>query len=158
MSEIMLEVSASVVIRKFHTSLRPYQYIVYLLNSLRWVLQALAVTHETFRKPMFPQSLSHFAINQYVCSKNKCKFSLKFLKYSGIQEKYEKGLQHFIAFMNLFFSFGKGLLFSLVRHYSNVKCVTSQNLKLVSAIFYQIFIFSPNDSPSKTMKNVFYFI
>ena len=28
-----------------------------------------------------------------------------------------------------------------------------QNLKLVSAIFYQIFIFSPNDSPLKTMKN-----
>ena len=31
-------------------------------------------------------------------------------------------------------------------------------LKLVSTIFYQIFIFSPNDSPSKTIKNVFYFI
>ena len=31
-------------------------------------------------------------------------------------------------------------------------------LKLVSAIFYEIFIFSPNDSPSKTVKNVFYFI
>ena len=31
-------------------------------------------------------------------------------------------------------------------------------LKLVSAIFYQFFIFSPNDSTSKTMKNVFYFI
>ena len=31
-------------------------------------------------------------------------------------------------------------------------------LKLVSTIFYQIFIFSPNDSPPKTMKNVFYFI
>ena len=31
-------------------------------------------------------------------------------------------------------------------------------LKLVSAIFYEIFIFSPNDSPSKTIKNVFYFI
>ena len=29
-------------------------------------------------------------------------------------------------------------------------------LKLV--FFNQIFIFSPNDSPSKTMKNVFYFI
>ena len=28
-------------------------------------------------------------------------------------------------------------------------------LKLASAIFYQIFIFSPNDSPSKTMKSVF---
>ena len=31
-------------------------------------------------------------------------------------------------------------------------------LKLVSAIFFQIFIFSPNNRPSKTMKNVFYFI
>ena len=31
-------------------------------------------------------------------------------------------------------------------------------VKLVSAIFYQILIFSPNDSPSKTVKNVFYFI
>ena len=27
-----------------------------------------------------------------------------------------------------------------------------KNLKLVSAIFYQIFIFSPNDSPLKTEK------
>ena len=31
-------------------------------------------------------------------------------------------------------------------------------LKLVSAIFYKIFSFSPNDSPLKTMKNVFYFM
>ena len=31
-------------------------------------------------------------------------------------------------------------------------------LKLVSTIFCQIFIFSPNDSPLKTMKNAFYFI
>ena len=31
-------------------------------------------------------------------------------------------------------------------------------LKLVSAIFYQIFIFLQNDSHLKTMKNVFYFI
>ena len=30
-------------------------------------------------------------------------------------------------------------------------------LKLVSAIFYQFLYFSPNDSPSKTMKNVFHF-
>ena len=28
------------------------------------------------------------------------------------------------------------------------------NIKLVSAIFYQIFIFSPNDISSKTMKKV----
>ena len=32
------------------------------------------------------------------------------------------------------------------------------NLRLVSAIFYQIFVFSSTDSPSKTMKNVFYFV
>ena len=31
-------------------------------------------------------------------------------------------------------------------------------LKLVSAIFFQFFIFSPNDSHLKTMKSVFYFI
>ena len=30
-------------------------------------------------------------------------------------------------------------------------------LKLVSAIFYQIFILSPNNSPSKTVQNVFLF-
>ena len=32
------------------------------------------------------------------------------------------------------------------------------SLKLVPAIFHQILIFSQNDSPLKTMKNVFYFI
>ena len=31
-------------------------------------------------------------------------------------------------------------------------------LKLVPGTFHQVFIFSPNDSPSKTIKNVFYFI
>ena len=36
--------------------------------------------------------------------------------------------------------------------------VDLNSLKLVSAIFCEIFIFSRNDSPSKTMKNVFYFI
>ena len=34
----------------------------------------------------------------------------------------------------------------------------NMNLKLVSAIFNQIFIFSSSDRPSKTMKNDFYFI
>ena len=38
------------------------------------------------------------------------------------------------------------------------KMVHINYLKLVSAIFYQNFIFSPNDSPLKTVKNVFYFI
>ena len=40
----------------------------------------------------------------------------------------------------------------------NNKKMGTKNLKLLLAIFYQIFIFSPNDSPLKTMKNVFYFI
>ena len=31
-------------------------------------------------------------------------------------------------------------------------------LKLVPAFFYQIFNFSPNDSPLETMRNFFYFI
>ena len=31
-------------------------------------------------------------------------------------------------------------------------------LKACVCYFYQIFIYAPNDSPSKTMKNVFYFI
>ena len=31
-------------------------------------------------------------------------------------------------------------------------------LKACVRYFHQIFIFSPNDSPSKTMKNAFYFI
>ena len=34
----------------------------------------------------------------------------------------------------------------------------TKSLKLVFAIFYQICIFSPNNSPLKTMKNVFYSI
>ena len=34
----------------------------------------------------------------------------------------------------------------------------TQKLKPVSAIFYQFLIFSPNDSPLKTMENAFYFI
>ena len=38
------------------------------------------------------------------------------------------------------------------------KLLISQVLKLVSAIFYEFFIFLPNDSPSKTVRNVFYFI
>ena len=36
--------------------------------------------------------------------------------------------------------------------------VSSVSFKFVSTIFYQIWIFSPKDSPLKTMKNVFHFI
>ena len=47
----------------------------------------------------------------------------------------------------------KGLIFKLKQN-----GISSNLLKLVSAIFYQMFIFSSNDRPSKTKKNVFYFI
>ena len=33
-----------------------------------------------------------------------------------------------------------------------------KSLKLVSAIFYQLFVFPQNNSPSKTMKSAFYFV
>ena len=36
--------------------------------------------------------------------------------------------------------------------------LTYVNLKFVSTSFYHFFMFSPNDSSSKTTKNVFYFI
>ena len=37
----------------------------------------------------------------------------------------------------------------------NILAVLRALLKLVFTIFYQIFVFSPNDSLSKTLKNVF---
>ena len=45
-----------------------------------------------------------------------------------------------------------------MNHPTYIHWFVSILVKLVSAIFYQILIFSPNDSPSKTVKNVFYFI
>ena len=42
--------------------------------------------------------------------------------------------------------------------YEEIKSEWKTKLKIVSAIFYQIFIFSSNDSPLKTMKNAFYLI
>ena len=49
---------------------------------------------------------------------------------------------------------------SLARNlqYKTAKKLTESYLKLVSATFLSNCYFSPNDSPSKTMKNVFYFI
>ena len=45
-----------------------------------------------------------------------------------------------------------------IRNSVSIEILKNNVLKLVSAIFYQMFIFSSNNSPSKTMKNVFYFI
>ena len=36
-----------------------------------------------------------------------------------------------------------------------LQVINPNYLKLVSVIFYHIFIFLPNDSPSKTAKNIF---
>ena len=68
--------------------------------------------------------------------------------------------EHFGAIIShkMFFScISMSSLAYVQRFYSKRKLVKT-SLKLVSAIFYQILIFSPNDSPSKTAKNVFYFI
>ena len=50
------------------------------------------------------------------------------------------------------------LMISIVLYFVSYRRWILICLKLVSAIPYQIFIFSPNDSPLKTKKNVFYFI
>ena len=44
--------------------------------------------------------------------------------------------------------------------YSYLVIITdiTASIKACVRYFHQIFIFSPNDSPSKTMKNVFYLI
>ena len=55
-------------------------------------------------------------------------------------------------FANVWWNFPKQTIaFTIKKSY-----ITS--LKLASATFYQIFIFSQNDSPHKTMKNVVYLI
>ena len=54
---------------------------------------------------------------------------------------------------HLFFLMSNFILFLIARWMSPKSC-----LKLVSTIFYQMFIFSSNDSPLKDMTNVFYFI
>ena len=43
-------------------------------------------------------------------------------------------------------------------HAQNELNVSIADFKARARYFHQIFIFSPNDSPSKTMKNAFYFI
>ena len=59
-----------------------------------------------------------------------------------------------------FFSYFPFTFFQLpyLEHDLMITSLVRLNLKLVTAIFYQIFFFPPNDSPSKTMKSVFYFI
>ena len=42
--------------------------------------------------------------------------------------------------------------------YTTTLLVALSYFKACVCYFYQIFIFSPNDSTSKTIKNVFYFI
>ena len=50
------------------------------------------------------------------------------------------------------------LMISIVLYFVNYRRWILICLKFVSAIFYQIFIFSPKDSTLRTMKNVFCFI
>ena len=84
------------------------------------------------------------------------------------QESHKNMTCYFKSFINLSLTFYKQLVYKhqllgrqnhkqLSVQYLNIVSISNQ-LKLLSAIFYQIFIFSQNDSPLKTVKNVFYFI
>ena len=79
-------------------------------------------------------------------------FHLVFFKFhlNILQRLYTK-----IILKHLFWS---QTIFGNWKPFKMMKYVYYFTLKLVSAIFYQIFIFSSNGRPSKTMKNVFYFI
>ena len=57
-----------------------------------------------------------------------------------------------------FFSIAASAAEAAAINLQGTKMLLANALKLVSAVFCQIFIFSPNDSPPKTMKSAFYFI
>ena len=65
------------------------------------------------------------------------------------------GLNYLIALFNSLAN--RSIAFGISANDAVLRIVIA-NLKLVSAIFYQIFVFSSNDRTSKTMKNVSYFI
>ena len=62
--------------------------------------------------------------------------------------------------VGLYINWANGSLFIILGKLPplNLPIKSHPSLKLVSSIFYQIFIFSPNDSPLKTKKRVFDFI
>ena len=57
--------------------------------------------------------------------------------------------------MEVLQQFDVNLIQQLYRKRDSTPVNFAKPLQLVPAIFYQIFIFSPNDSPSKTIKTVF---
>ena len=67
----------------------------------------------------------------------------------------------YYAFLGILRYLNKPCVCFLFAKYFNKKdktaLITSISILLVSAILYQVFIFPPNDSPSKTIKNAFYF-
>ena len=70
-------------------------------------------------------------------------------------------VQFCLVFKNRMYFLQKNFFFfviNIIEYKKKSLRLFADTLKLVSVIFYQIFIFSPNDSPLKTMKNVFYFI
>ena len=75
---------------------------------------------------------------------------------SGYLTFYTKFVMHlYTGFISTIFGFSTYFYWSQQRHFWEF-IFNVVSLKLVSAIFYKIFIFSPNDSPSKTMKNVYF--
>ena len=88
-----------------------------------------------------------YSLNHSFCSfMSDIKFSSSFFPFDGW------------IFVSYFFAqvFSTSYLLLGYSAFFKYQCLTI--LKLVSTVFYQVFIFSSNDWPSKTMKNVFYFI
>ena len=144
-----------------HTWQRPLSYrnqsINLLCISVDWFLYDRDLRHErikSLRKFTTIRSKTLFQGN-YFSWKGSLKMTLCeifLLTSSEIRWKLWKNADSVLSKMLAKLSTKYQITGKLVE-VANMAC-----LKLVSAIFYQIFIFSPNDSPSKTMKNVFYFI
>ena len=88
-----------------------------------------------------------------------------------ISNQYPSGLAHVTKVSDCTWQLAEALHKPIIRKFEKQKVYSSfkdniwgadladlKLLILVSAIFYQMFIFSTNDSPLKTVKNVFYFI
>ena len=80
-----------------------------------------------------------------ICWQKRCEFDVKiFSVFLKMQTKF------------LFFFLHK--ILNSTDLSSKLSLTYGGNVKACECYFYQVFIFSPNDGPSETMKNVFYFI
>ena len=122
----------------------------YNLICLLWQLHYLYLPL-LIRCHIFPVIL----VKLFVClSLNGCGFLISsfYSNSSHVASIYVSTVWWFLFGVHFLWYAGSNICFSVRAAFSLA------SLKLVSAIFNQVFIFSSIDSPLKTMKNVFYFI